>query len=100
MRLFSAAHFISCGIELTVGGATLLPAWLKSAVSKANRWQPAGCLPLYERLNVLDKVAVESFVTRLRALELQTSVSAHGGICEDDAQEVLRRAWGWVMSSG
>jgi len=98
-QLFSAAHFISCGTEVSVGGATLLPTWLKSAVCKAVRWQPAGCLPVYERLAVFDKVAVASFVTRLCALELQTSVSAHGGICEDNAQEVLRRAWGWVIPS-
>merc|ERR1719491_1755126 len=56
-RLFSAAHFIACGIELTVGGATLLPTWLKKAVCKANRWHSAGCLPVYERLAVSDKVA-------------------------------------------
>lgn len=96
-RLCSAAHFISCGVELSVGGATLLPPWLKRAVCKATRWQAAGGLPLYERLTVSDRSAVASFVSALCALELQTIVSAHGGICEDDAQEVLRRAWAWVL---
>eukprot|EP00927_Polykrikos_kofoidii_P001393 TRINITY_DN10512_c0_g1_i1.p1 TRINITY_DN10512_c0_g1~~TRINITY_DN10512_c0_g1_i1.p1 ORF type:complete len:390 (-),score=40.22 TRINITY_DN10512_c0_g1_i1:20-1189(-) len=96
-RLFSAAHFISCGIELSVGGATLLPTWLKRAVCKASGWHPAGCLPIYERLAVSDKAAVASFVTRLLALEMKTCVSAHGGICEDHAQKVLRRAWGWAI---
>jgi len=95
-RLICAAHFVSCGTELSVGGATLLPACLKVVVRKAVGWHPNGCLPRYERLAVTDEVSLASFVTRLSALDPVVVVSSHGGLCNDDAQQVLSRAWGWV----
>lgn len=95
-RLLCAAHFVSCGTELSVGGATLLPACLKGVVRKVVGWHPDGCLPVYERLAVTDKAAIASFLTGLSALNPVAVISAHGGVCKDDAQKVLTRAWGWV----
>eukprot|EP00928_Gymnodinium_smaydae_P093837 TRINITY_DN78173_c0_g1_i1.p1 TRINITY_DN78173_c0_g1~~TRINITY_DN78173_c0_g1_i1.p1 ORF type:complete len:355 (+),score=45.13 TRINITY_DN78173_c0_g1_i1:155-1219(+) len=99
VRTLVTAHFISCGTELSVGGASLLPAWLKSIVCKATLWCAAGCLPLYERLTVFDKAAAAATVLRLQELGLQTCISAHGGVCKDGADVVLRRSWGWILSA-